>query len=67
MRVAWESAREGSGRVDDGGDIELERVHNRRLAWPVTRFRPGMGSDFDSGGEPTALPTEEGTGRGPPG
>jgi hypothetical protein len=42
-------------------------VHNRREAWPVTQFRPGTGSSPDSGSKPKALPTEQDSGRGPPG
>jgi hypothetical protein len=42
-------------------------VHNRREAWPVTQFRPGIASVPDSGSKPKALPTEKDSGRGPPG
>ncbi len=41
-------------------------VHNRREAWPITQFRPGISSDSDSGAKPVALPTEEDPVRGPP-
>jgi hypothetical protein len=41
-------------------------VHNRREAWPVTQFRPGVASVGDSGGKPIAVPTEEDPVRGPP-
>jgi hypothetical protein len=42
-------------------------VHNRREAWPVTRFRPGITSVPNCGSKSTALPTEKDSGRGPPG
>ena len=41
-------------------------VHNRRQAWPVTQFRPGIASGSDSGSKPMALPTEKDSSRGPP-
>jgi hypothetical protein len=41
-------------------------VHNRREAWPVTQFRPGIDSESDSGSKPMALPTEKDSSRGPP-
>ena len=42
------------------------RAHNRRQAWLVGRFRPGMARKPDSGSMPMALPTEKDSGRGPP-
>ena len=42
-------------------------VHDRRQAWLVGRFRPGMAQGSDSGSMPLALPTEKDSGRGPPG
>lgn len=67
MRIGWESA----ARVLDELAAAVRRslsglVHNRRQAWPVTQFRAETVSDSDSGGKPTALPTEEDSGRGPP-
>ena len=41
-------------------------AHNRREAWPVTQFRPGIASGSDSGAKPMALPTEKDSSRGPP-
>jgi hypothetical protein len=32
----------------------------------VTQFRAGISSPLDSGPAPSVLPTEEGSGRGPP-
>jgi hypothetical protein len=67
MRMAWESAAKVLRELAVAVRSSLSGlVHNRRSAWPVTQFRPGIGSDWDSGGKPTALPTEEGPGRGPP-
>ena len=66
--MAWESAATVLGELTPAVRSSLSGlVHNRRSAWPVTRFRPGIGSGSDSGGKPTVLPTEEGPGRGPPG
>ena len=42
-------------------------VHNRRLAWLLARFRPGMTRRPDSGSMPMALPTQKDSGPGPPG
>jgi len=42
-------------------------VHNRREAWLLVRFRPGMARGSDSGSMPMALPTEKDSGPGPPG
>ena len=67
MRMAWESTAKVLRELASAVRSSLSGlVHNRRSAWPVTQFRPGIGSDSDSGGKPTALPTEEGHGRGPP-
>lgn len=67
MRIAYESAT----RVLDELVAAVRRslsglVHNRCKAWPITQFRPGIGSDSDSGAKPVALPTEEDPVRGPP-
>lgn len=67
MRIAWESATKVLRELAWAVRSSLSGpVHNRRSAWPVTQFRPGIGLGSDSGGKPTALPTEEGSGRGPP-
>ena len=42
-------------------------VHDRRQAWLLARFRPGMTRRPDSGSMPMALPTEKDSGPGPPG
>ena len=42
-------------------------IHDRRQAWLVGRFRPGMARQSDSGSKPLALPTEKDSGPGPPG
>lgn len=67
MRIAWESA----ARVLDELAVAVRTtlsglVHNRRQAWPMTQFRPGIDLGSDSGSKPTALPTEEDPVRGPP-
>lgn len=41
-------------------------VHNRRQAWPLVQFRPGMLQSRESGPQPMALPTEKDSGRDPP-
>ncbi|MBV8069681.1 MAG: hypothetical protein JO270_07240 [Acidobacteriaceae bacterium] len=67
MRVAWGATEKVLGELATAVKSSLSGlVHNRRLAWPVTQFRPGTGSDSDSGGKPGILPTEKGPGRGPP-
>ena len=67
MRMAWESMAEVLDQLAAAVRASLSGlVHNRLEAWPVTRFRPGIGSDSGSGGKPRAVPTEEGPGRGPP-
>lgn len=67
MRVAWESRARVLGELATAVKSSLSGlVHNRRAAWPVTQFRPGTGSEADSGGKPRGLPTEKGPGRGPP-
>jgi len=67
MRMAWESRAKVLRELASAVRSSLSGlVHNRRSAWPMTQFRPGIGSDSDSGGKPTAWPTEEGPGRGPP-
>jgi len=67
MRIAWNSAAKVLGQLAKAVRSSLSGlVHNRRSAWPVAQFRPGMDSGFDSGRKPTALPTEKDSGRGPP-
>ena len=67
MRIAWESATKVLDQLAAAVRRSLSGlVHNRREAWPVTQFRPGIPSDSDSGGKPTVAPTEEDPVRGPP-
>lgn len=67
MRIGWESPEKVLDELAGLVRSSLRGlVHNRRSAWSVTQFRPGIDSDSDSGEKPTALPTEEGSGRGPP-
>jgi hypothetical protein len=67
MRIGWESAAKVLDELAGAVRRSLSGlVHNRRQAWPMTQFRPGIGSDGDSGSMPTALPTEKGPVRGPP-
>lgn len=67
MQVAWESAARVLRELPSAVRSSLSGlVHNRHSAWPVTQFRPGIPSDSDSVGKRAALPTEEGSGRGPP-
>jgi hypothetical protein len=67
MRIAWESTAKVLGELAAAVRRSLSGlVHNRREAWPVTQFRPGIRSDSDSGAKPAALPTEEDPVRGPP-
>ena len=68
MRIGWQSAAKVFDELTAAVRGSLRGlVHNRRQAWPVTQFRPGIGSDSDSGVKPPALPTEEDPVRGPPG
>ncbi len=67
MRIAWQSA----ARVLDELVVAVRTtlsglVHNRRQAWPMTQFRPGIDSGSGSGSKSTVVPTEEDSGRGPP-
>jgi hypothetical protein len=67
MRMAWGSATKVLRELPSAVTASLSGlVHNRLSAWPVTQFRPGIGSHGVSGGKPTTLPTEEDPGRGPP-
>ena len=67
MRIGWQSAAKVFDELTAAVRGSLRGlVHNRRQAWPVTQFRPGIGSDSDSGVKPPALPTEEDPVRGPP-
>ena len=67
MRIGWQSAAKVFDELTAAVRGSLRGlVHNRRQAWPVTQFRPGIGSDSDSGAKPRALPTEEDPVRGPP-
>jgi hypothetical protein len=67
MRIAYESVAKVLNELT-GAVRETLRglIHNRRNAWPVTQFRPGIVSDSDSGPKSTPLPTEEDPVRGPP-
>jgi hypothetical protein len=68
MRIAYESVTTVLDNLATAVRRSLSGlVHNRREAWPVTQFRPGIHSDSDSGAKPVALPTEEDPVRGPPG
>jgi hypothetical protein len=68
MRIAWESAAKVLHGLAGAARSSLRGlIHNRREAWPVTQFRPGTAAGSDSGSKPMALPTEKGSGRGPPG
>ena len=67
MRIAYESATTVLDKLAAAVRRSLSGlVHNRREAWPVTQFRPGIRLDSDSGAKPPALPTEKGPVRGPP-
>ena len=67
MRIAYESATKVLDELVAAVRRSLSGlVHNRREAWPITQFRPGIRSDSDSGAKPVALPTEEDPVRGPP-
>ena len=67
MRLAWDSAAQVLGQLASAVRASLSGlVHNRLSAWPVTQFRPGIGSQGVSEEKPTTLPTEEGPGRDPP-
>ena len=67
MRIAYESVAKVLDELT-GAVRETLRglIHNRRNAWPVTQFRPGIVSDSDSGAKSTPLPTEQDPVRGPP-
>jgi len=67
MRTAWESGTKVVGELVGTVRASLRGlVHNRRQAWPMTQFRPGIASRSGSGSKPTVLPTEKDSGRGPP-
>jgi hypothetical protein len=67
MRVAWESTAKVLDELAVAARASLSGlVHNRREAWPVTQFRPGIASDSGSGRKPRAEHTEEVPWRGPP-
>jgi Domain of unknown function (DUF6431) len=67
MRIAGNSAGRVVGKLAWAVRSSLSGlVHNRRSAWPVAQFRPGMAAGSDSEGKPTLLPTEKGPGRDPP-
>ena len=68
MRIAYESATTVLDKLSAAVRRSLSGlVHNRREAWPVVQFRPGIDSGLDSGAKPMAVPTEEDPVRGPPG
>ena len=67
MRIAYESATTVLDKLSAAVRRSLRGlVHNRREAWPVVQFRPGIDSGSDAGLKPKALPTEEDPVRGPP-
>lgn len=67
MRIGRESAEKVLDELAMAVRSSLSGLlHNRRSAWPVTQFRAGISSAPDSGRAPSVLPTEEGSGRGPP-
>src|SRR5262249_39128877 len=68
MRIAWEPAAKVLDELAAGVRRSLSGlVHNRPQAWRMTQFHPGDAWIHGSGTKPTALPTEEGPVRGPPG
>jgi hypothetical protein len=68
MRIAYESATIVLDELSAAVRRSLSGlVHNRREAWPVVQFRPGIALGLDSGIKPKALPTEKDPVRGPPG
>jgi len=66
MRAAWESATRVLDELAAVRTTLSGLVHNRRQAWPMSQFRPGIDSGSGSGSKSTVLPTEEDSGRGPP-
>jgi hypothetical protein len=67
MRIASASAAKVLGKLAWAVRTSLKGLmHNRRSAWPLTQFRPGIDSGLDSERKPSALPTEKGPGRDPP-
>jgi len=67
MRIAYESATTVLDKLSAAVRRSLSGlVHNRRTAWPVVQFRPGIDLGLDSGTKPMAMPTEEDPVRGPP-
>lgn len=67
MRMGWESTAKVLDELAMAVRASLSgQVHNRREAWPVTQFRPGIPSASASGRKPRTVPTEEVPGRGPP-
>ena len=68
MHIQLESALKRAGELSTAVRGTLRGlVHNRRQAWPLVQFRPGMLERPDSGQSPMALPTEKDSGRDPPG
>ena len=67
MHIQLESAVKRAGELSTavGGTLR-GLVHNRRQAWPLVQFRPGMFQRPDSGQPSITLPTEKDAGRDPP-
>jgi hypothetical protein len=66
MRLVWSAAKVLHNLSAAARGSLSGLVHNRRDAWPVVQFRPGIASARHSGGKPKAAPTEEDPVRGPP-
>ena len=68
MHIQLESALKRAGELSTAVRGTLRGlVHNRRQAWPLMQFQPGMLERPDSGQPQMALPTEKDSGRDPPG
>jgi hypothetical protein len=67
MRIGWESAAKVLEKLAAAVRRSLRSlVHNRREAWPVTQFRPGIPLKTDSGRKPMVAHTEKDSARAPP-
>jgi hypothetical protein len=67
MHIQLESAVKRAGELSTAVRGTLRGlVHNRRQAWPLVQFRPGMFQRPDSGQPSITLPTEKDAGRDPP-
>jgi hypothetical protein len=68
MRIAYESVATVVDELAAAARRSLSGlVHNRRAAWPVVQFRPGIDSGSHSATKPIVAPTEQDPVRGPPG